>query len=191
MTPGAPSRAPRRGARTSTGGSLTLGYPLADRLHGFLTYRLENVGITSGFSGFAGLGATVSQLPALDTANLLRGGWTSSIRGSVAYDTRDNRLFPKTGEYATAYAEYAGWLTGSENELVRCSRPGSDACTSGFDAIGSLRKSVGLGVRWLSPIGPLRFEWGPPARSQARRETGWTRVLDRRLVLNSLSVRLS
>ena len=38
----------------------------------------------------------------------------------------------------------------------------SDACTSGFDAIGSLRKSVGLGVRWQSPIGPLRFEWGLP-----------------------------
>jgi outer membrane protein assembly factor BamA len=83
-------------------------------------------------------------------------------------------------------------LTGSENELVRYGgfarryqhlgpfalrlnaevgvtqsldgrgRPGSDACTSGFDAIGSLRKSVGLGVRWLSPIGPLRFEWGLP-----------------------------
>jgi outer membrane protein insertion porin family len=43
-----------------------------------------------------------------------------------------------------------------------CSRPGSDACTSGFEAIGSLRKSVGVGVRWLSPMGPLRFEWGLP-----------------------------
>jgi len=275
-------------ARTSTGGSLTLGYPLADHLHGFLTYRLENVGITSGFSGFAGLGATVSHLPAQGTANLLRGGWTSSIRGSLAYDTRDNRLFPKTGEYATAYAEYAGRLTGSENALVRyggfarryqrlgpfalrlnaefgvtrsldgrgvplteryllggisdirgyeprslgphlwsqragdvgrpldplaiggnlqvignaelefpllkdlgvsgvvffdvgnaynlesrfCSRPGSDACTSGFDAIGSLRKSVGLGVRWLSPLGPLRFEWGLPLDLKAGEKAG-------------------
>lgn len=265
-------------ARTSKGGSLTLGHALTDHLHGFLTYRLEDVGITSGFSGFASPGATGSQLRGLDTANLLRGGWTSSIRGSVAYDTRDDRLFPKAGEYATAYAEYAGPLTGSENAIVRyggfarryqrlgpfalrlnaefgvtrsldgrgvplteryvlggisdirgyeprslgphlwsqrasdvgrpldplaiggnlqvignaelefpvlknlgisgvvffdignaynleprfCSRPGSDACTSGFEAIGSLRKSVGLGVRWLSPMGPLRFEWGLP-----------------------------
>ena len=268
-------------ARTSTGGALTLGYPLSDRLHGFLTYRLEDVGITGGLGGLAGLagsGTTASPLPALDTANLLRGGWTSSIRGSLAYDTRDNRLLPTRGEYATAYAEYAGRLTGSENQLVRyggfarhyqhlgpfvlrlnaefdvtqvldgrgvplteryllggisdlrgyqprslgphlwsqhpgdvgqpldplaiggnlqvfgnaelefplvkslglsgvaffdignaynlesrfCTRPGSDACTRGFDAIGGLRKSVGLGVRWLSPIGPLRFEWGFP-----------------------------
>jgi outer membrane protein insertion porin family len=265
-------------ARTSTGASLTLGYPLADRLQGFLTYRLEDVGLTGGLGGFAGLGATGSQPAALATANLFRGGWTSSIRGSVAYDTRDNRLLPTSGDYATAYAEYAGRLTGSENELARyggfarryhhlgpfvlrlnaelgvtqsldgrgvplteryllggisdlrgyeprsigphlwsqrardvgqpldplaiggnlqlignaelefplvksiglsgvaffdignaynlesrfCSRPGSDACTRGFDAIGSLRKSVGLGVRLLSPIGPLRFEWGIP-----------------------------
>jgi outer membrane protein insertion porin family len=273
-------------ARTSTGGALTLGYPLADHLHGFLTYRLENVGITGGFGGgldgglgsFAGLGATELQLPALDTASLLRGGWTSSIRGSLAYDTRDNRLLPTRGNYATAYAEYAGRLTDSENEFVRyggfarhyqhvgpfvlrlngelgvtqsldgrpvplteryllggisdlrgyqprslgphlwsqhagdvgqpldalaiggnlelignvelefpllksiglsgvaffdignaynldarfCNRPGSDACTGGFDALTGLRKSVGLGVRWLSPMGPLRFEWGLP-----------------------------
>jgi len=265
-------------ARTSTGGALTLGYPLADHLHGFFTYRLENVGITGGLGGFAGFGASMLQLPALDTANLLRGGWTSSVRGSLAYDTRDNRLLPTRGNYATAYAEYAGRLTGSENEFVRyggfarhyqhlgplvlrlngefgvtqsldgrgvplteryllggisdlrgyeprsigphlwsqhagdvgqpldplaiggnlqiigtvelefplvksaglsgvaffdignaynlesryCNRLGSDACTSGFDAITGLRKSVGLGVRWLSPLGPLRLEWGLP-----------------------------
>ena len=26
----------------------------------------------------------------------------------------------------------------------------------------SLRKSYGFGIRWFSPIGPLRFEWGFP-----------------------------
>jgi outer membrane protein insertion porin family len=264
-------------ARMSSGGSVTLGHPLADHLHGFLTYRLEDVGITGGLGGLASLGATASPLP-LDTANLLRGGWTSSIRGSLAYDTRDNRLLPTRGDHATAYAEYAGRLTGSENQLVRyggfarhyrhlgpfvlrlnaqldvtqsldgrgvplseryllggisdirgyqprslgphlwsqragdvgqpldplaiggnlqiignaelefplvkslglsavaffdignaynleskfCTRPDSDACTRGFDALGSLRKSVGVGVRWYSPLGPLRFEWGLP-----------------------------
>jgi outer membrane protein insertion porin family len=33
----------------------------------------------------------------------------------------------------------------------------SDDIGSGFS---DLRKSVGLGVRWLSPMGPLRIEWG-------------------------------
>ena len=26
----------------------------------------------------------------------------------------------------------------------------------------SLYKSVGFGLRWFSPLGPLRFEWGIP-----------------------------
>src|SRR5690606_11620149 len=29
-----------------------------------------------------------------------------------------------------------------------------------FDSV--LRTAWGLGIRWLSPIGPLRFEWGFP-----------------------------
>jgi outer membrane protein insertion porin family len=28
------------------------------------------------------------------------------------------------------------------------------------DFLGKLRYSVGAGVRWNSPMGPLRFEWG-------------------------------
>ncbi len=30
---------------------------------------------------------------------------------------------------------------------------------TGYD-VGDLRKSVGFGIRWLSPMGPLRIEWG-------------------------------
>jgi len=29
-----------------------------------------------------------------------------------------------------------------------------------------IRKSVGFGFRWVSPIGPLRFEWGIPLDRQ-------------------------
>jgi outer membrane protein insertion porin family len=32
----------------------------------------------------------------------------------------------------------------------------SDVCSSDLD----MRKTAGLGVRWYSPIGPLRLEWG-------------------------------
>ena len=34
-----------------------------------------------------------------------------------------------------------------------------NAYNGGFDA-GDLRKSVGTGIRWYSPMGPLRLEWG-------------------------------
>jgi outer membrane protein insertion porin family len=264
-------------SRSATGGALTWGYPLSDRIRAFLTYRLENVGISDGSGGVTRFDAIAKPID-LDTANLFRGGWTSSVRGTISYDTRDNRLFPTEGHYATAFAEYAGRVTGSENQYVRwggfarryqhvgpfvlrlnaelgvttsldgrgvplteryllggitdirgyaprslgprlwaqrpgdvgqeldplaiggnvqlignaelefplvrklglsgvaffdignaynlesrfCNRTASDACVDAFGMIGGLRKSVGVGVRWLSPLGPLRLEWGLP-----------------------------
>jgi len=38
-----------------------------------------------------------------------------------------------------------------------------------FDDI--LRTSIGFGLRWLSPIGPLRFEWGFPLAPTAKEDT--------------------
>ncbi len=35
-------------------------------------------------------------------------------------------------------------------------------CFSFPGSLGYLRTSVGAGVRWFSPLGPLRFEWGVP-----------------------------
>ena len=32
--------------------------------------------------------------------------------------------------------------------------------------VHGIRKSVGFGFRWFSPIGPLRFEWGIPLDAQ-------------------------
>ncbi|HEV8322408.1 MAG TPA: BamA/TamA family outer membrane protein, partial [Myxococcota bacterium] len=42
-----------------------------------------------------------------------------------------------------------------------------------------IRSSVGFGIRWFSPIGPLRFEWGfplkrDPLRSERRTEFEFT-----------------
>ena len=31
---------------------------------------------------------------------------------------------------------------------------------------GSLRSSVGVGLSWVSPVGPLRLSYGTPVRSQ-------------------------
>jgi len=37
-------------------------------------------------------------------------------------------------------------------------------CFNGLSSLASLRTSYGFGVRWFSPLGPLRFEWGFPFR---------------------------
>jgi outer membrane protein insertion porin family len=42
-----------------------------------------------------------------------------------------------------------------------------DPCFRALESLTSgLRKSVGFGFRWQSPIGPLRFEWGIPLDPQ-------------------------
>jgi outer membrane protein insertion porin family len=35
-------------------------------------------------------------------------------------------------------------------------------CFNGLESLTKLRTSYGFGIRWFSPLGPLRFEWGFP-----------------------------
>jgi outer membrane protein insertion porin family len=37
-------------------------------------------------------------------------------------------------------------------------------CFNGLSSLTTLRTSVGFGIRWFSPLGPLRFEWGFPIK---------------------------
>ena len=106
-------------ARNASGGDLTWGYPLSYEAHAFLTYKLEDVSISTGNIGFANLGATTTPIDAESVANLFRGGVTSSLRASLAWDSRNNRLFPSEGWYDTVFAEYAGSATASENHFFR------------------------------------------------------------------------
>lgn len=113
--------------RSSTGGNLTLGYPLSqlkffeelDRATpGFDlgeisisgTYKLEQVDVEVG-------GRTGSSDRRV--TSLFQGGLTSSMRGSIFWDTRDNRLFPTSGFLQSASVEVADDLTLSENEFIR------------------------------------------------------------------------
>jgi outer membrane protein insertion porin family len=105
--------------RNSSGGQLTWGYPLSYEARAFLIYKLEDVSITTGTGGITNLGATQTPIAAASVANLFRGGWTSSLRGSLQWDSRNNRLFPTNGWYETAFVEVANQYTGSENKFVR------------------------------------------------------------------------
>ncbi|HEV7558404.1 MAG TPA: outer membrane protein assembly factor BamA, partial [Kofleriaceae bacterium] len=106
-------------ARNATGGTLTWGYPLSYEAAAFLTYKLEDVSITQGTSGFANFGASSAPVAATSVANLFRGGITSSVKASLQWDSRNNRLFPTGGWYNTLFVEYASQYTGSENKFIR------------------------------------------------------------------------
>jgi outer membrane protein insertion porin family len=99
--------------RRSLGGNLTLGYPLTDDLSVSGTYKLEEVSATEG--GFG----QVSGAGQVSPARLFRDGFTSSLRLSVFYDTRNNRLFPSKGQFISASVEEASELLGSTNEFTR------------------------------------------------------------------------
>ena len=103
--------------RNATGGNLTWGYPLSWEARAFLTYKLEQVGVSESGRGNIFGGGVVEE--ASSVANLFRGGLTSSVRASMSYDSRNNRLFPTAGWHMNGFFEVADEFTASENVFVR------------------------------------------------------------------------
>jgi outer membrane protein insertion porin family len=100
--------------RDSTGGELTWGYPLdfgipyLDKVYVYLGYFGERVTIPEEAFNviLAGLETNRPRL-------------TSSLRGTVSYDSRDNRLFPSDGYFAMLRGEWATPYLLSENDFAR------------------------------------------------------------------------
>ena len=86
----------------STGGSVTLGYQLTDDLRLSLTY--ENAAVH------------FERRSRPEDAEI---GRTSSIKTTLAYDTRDDRFMPNRGLYAYVSEEVAHAALLSENEFAR------------------------------------------------------------------------
>ncbi len=89
--------------RSSSGGDITVGYPLTDSIRAFLTYSLE-------FVQSGGSDGTFTQ-PFY--AFLNNTGRISSLRGSLTYDTRNNRLFPSRGMFHSLSAEVSEEFLGA------------------------------------------------------------------------------
>jgi outer membrane protein insertion porin family len=108
--------------RESTGGSLSLGHWLVDRrLTLFTQYRGDYIDIgprTGGILG-QGTGQGLFQLPLLPVNNLYREGLTSSLRLTLGWDSRDNRITPTDGVFTNASVEFADEIIGSANSYVR------------------------------------------------------------------------
>lgn len=103
------------------GGSLTWGYPLVDPEVGVaLTYTLEDNQVSTERVGSV-FGSTIptTSFRQLPLANLFDDGLTSSLRPSVSYDTRDNRLFPTSGIYLRGSTELSLTEFGAETEFLQ------------------------------------------------------------------------
>ncbi len=121
--------------RESLGGDITFGYPLTDDWSVAATYTLEEVSVSEGGYGGSGGGVRIH--------NLYGRGITSSLKGSLFYDTRNNRLFPSAGIYAAGSVEHADEIFLSENEFTR------------YTLIGRYYYDLGLGI-----VAKVNGKWG-------------------------------
>lgn len=124
--------------RQSLGGDVTFGYPLSDDWSIAGTYTLEEVSVSEGGFGGSSTGVTVD--------NLYGRGITASLKGSLFYDTRNNRLFPSAGIYAAGSVEHANKLflyPYAKNEFTR------------YTLIGRYYYDVGLGI-----VAKVNGKWG-------------------------------
>jgi outer membrane protein insertion porin family len=110
-------------ARRSVGGSLTFGYALIQpwlRLSVTATTEWDSVDTSSTTTLFGtatpGFASVFQQLP---LANLFNSGRVFSLRPTITYDTRDNRLFPTSGIYLQASTELASEAFGSQFNYLR------------------------------------------------------------------------
>lgn len=102
--------------QTTTGGTLTFGYPIIDDLLISLTYKFERVLINaSGNTLEAGI-RLKGFFSGADGPTI-----TSSLRLTLQYDKRNNRIFPSKGHFQSASVEVADRFLGSENRFTRFS----------------------------------------------------------------------
>jgi outer membrane protein insertion porin family len=105
----------------STGGNLTTGHPLGNpRLRLFIRYEIENVNISSPRGNLLGVGGELQNtFSNIFIANAFRDGLTSSLRFTLNWDSRDNRISTTNGIFANYAVQVADQYLGSDNTFIR------------------------------------------------------------------------
>ncbi len=109
-------------SRRSVGSSATFGYALIQpwlRLSVTATAEEDSVSTMPVSTFFGAAPGYLSIFQRLPLANLFNDGRTISLRPTITYDTRDNRLFPSSGMFLQYSAELANGIFGSEIEYLR------------------------------------------------------------------------
>jgi outer membrane protein insertion porin family len=109
-------------ARRTYGGALTFGYALIQpwlRVGVTGTVQWDSVDTNQVNTFFGSTSGFVSIFQRLPLANLFNSGRTISLRPTLTYDTRNNRLFPSSGLFLQASTELASSALGSEIEFLR------------------------------------------------------------------------
>ncbi|HLL55343.1 MAG TPA: outer membrane protein assembly factor BamA, partial [Myxococcaceae bacterium] len=130
--------------RSSTGGDVTIGYHFLEDVMGTLTYTREYVNVEPGRNA-------QNDIP---LANRFRSGITSSLRASVTWDRRDNRLFPSRGFVHFASVETAPGLLGGTFLFNRYTAYSRFYVPLPFGFVFKTNLNFGF-VQQLDPVSPL------------------------------------
>ena len=105
----------------STGANLTTGHPLFNpRFRIFVRYEFENVKISQPRGGLLGVGGELANtFSNIFIADAFRDGITSSLRFTLNWDSRDNRLSTTGGIFANYAVQMADQYLGSDNTFIR------------------------------------------------------------------------
>lgn len=105
----------------STGANITTGHPIFNpRFRIFVRYEFENVNISSPRGNLLGVGGQLQNtFSNIFIANAFRDGITSSLRLTLNWDSRDNRLSTTEGIFANYAVQAADQFLGSDNTFVR------------------------------------------------------------------------
>jgi outer membrane protein insertion porin family len=109
-------------SRRSVGGNLTFGYALINpwlRLSLTGTLEWDSVDTSPSNTFFGAAPGFVSIFQQLPLANLFNSGRVVSLRPTLTWDTRDNRLFPTSGIFFQLSTELASSIFGSEFNYLR------------------------------------------------------------------------
>src|SRR5262249_10965611 len=105
--------------RNSTGGDLTWGYLFTDYFPLLLTYKLEQVDTSTSGAGVLFSGAQQSLIQTTVLANLFSRGLTSSVQGTISYDSRNDRLYPSRGMFHNLSLQVSDSILGADNVFTR------------------------------------------------------------------------
>ncbi len=106
----------------STGANLTTGHPLFNpRFRIFLRYEFENVKISEPRGSLLGVGGgqLANTFSNIFIADAFRDGITSSLRFTLNWDSRDNRLSTTGGIFTNYAVQFADQYLGSDNTFIR------------------------------------------------------------------------
>lgn len=132
--------------RHVVGGALTVGYQLPQHFQIQLTYQPQWVRVLPSLDR-----TQASLLPYLRTLpNLYQDFWRTSVRLLLAYDTRDDRWFPRKGMYHTASIEVVDRYVGATVDFVKV-----DASARFYRPIwGPFWFRANVGVQWIGSRDP-------------------------------------